>query len=121
MLQQLFHITILSAICMVWGIPVLLILLPAIKKDNFWYHSLPGLLCFLFFCGCISISLASSWIYLWLPLQFFYLALLTLLLIVYLFWFQRRKIVNVFRESNRSGIRILFVPLLFIIISLVLF
>ena len=100
MLQQLFHILILSIVCIVWGIPVLLIFNSSIKKDKFWYHSFAGLLCLLFFCGCIFISIISAWLYLFAPLKFYYLALLTTALLLYLFLFQKGKIFNLFSEAG---------------------
>src|ERR1700746_1538670 len=98
MLQQLFHIFILSIICIIWGIPVLFTFYSTVRKDNFWYHSFAGLLCFLFFCGCIFISVVSAWLYLFVPLKFFYLIIPTTGLLVYLFLFQREKISNLFSD-----------------------
>jgi hypothetical protein len=105
----------------VWGVPVWLIFFSNVKSDNFWYHSILGLICFLFFCGCILISIISSWIYFLAPLHFFYLAILTALLTIYLFLFQRKKIISAFIESNKSRITISLVPFLFIVVSLLLF
>lgn len=121
MLQQLFHIVILSTVCIIWGIPVLLILVPVVKKEQFWYHSAAGLLGFLFFCGCLFISALSSWLYLVSSLNFFYLALCTLAIFIYLFLFQRIKIIKVFLEILQNKGRVSFVSILFICISILLF
>ena len=121
MLQQLFHILILSTICIVWGIPILLIFNSSIKKDKFWYHSLAGLLCFLFFGGCIFISMISAWLYLFVPLRFNYLAILTTVLLLYLLLFQRRKILNSFSEARKCEITPSILPVIFLFISIFLF
>lgn len=121
MLQQFFHIIIVSITCIIWGIPVLLILPGPVKRDQFWYHSKAGLFCFLFFCGCLLISILSSWIYLVFPLKFFTLFLFTLALLIYLFLFQRKKIGSFTRESSQQKIKLSFIPLVFIIAGLALF
>ncbi len=121
MLQQLFHILSLSVICIVWGIPVLLIFNSTIKRDKFWYHSFAGLLCLLFFCGSIFISIISAWLYLFVPLKFFYLALLTAALFLYLFFFQKEKIFTVFSEAGRPKITSPILLVLFLFVSVALF
>ncbi len=121
MLQQILHITILSTLCIIWGIPVWLFLYSSVKKDHFWYHSTISLLCFLFFCGCFFISVLSSWIYLLVPLHFFYLLLLTVALVIFLFLFQKKRIIKFFQESSQPHIKLSFMPLLFIIINVLLF
>jgi len=121
MLQQLFHILILSIVCIIWGIPVLLIFNSSIKKDKFWYHSFTGLLCFLFFCGCIFISVISAWLYLFAPLHFYYLALLTTVLLVYLFLFQKEKICHLFSEAGLPKISSPILLVLFLFVGVFLF
>src|ERR1051326_4055576 len=119
MLQQLFHIIVLSIICIIWGIPVLLTFYPSVRKDEFWYHSFAGLLSFLFFCGCIFISAVSAWLYLFAPLKFYYLTLLTATLLLYLFLFQRRKIFKLFSGKQPGVTSIL--PVVFLCVSVLLF
>jgi hypothetical protein len=121
MLQQLFHILVLSSICIVWGLPVLLIFNSSIKRDEFWYHSVTGLLCFLFFCGCIFISIVSAWLYLFVPLKFNYLATLTTVLLLYLLLFHRGKILSSFREAREWEISLSIPAVLFICVSILLF
>jgi hypothetical protein len=121
MLQQLFHILLLSIVCIIWGIPVLLIFYSSIRKDNFWYHSFAGLLCFLFFCGCIFISIISAWLYLFVPLKFIYLILLTIALLLFLLLFQREKITGLFSETSWTHITPSFLPVLFVVVSVFLF
>src|SRR5436190_272234 len=121
MLQQLFHILILSVICIVWGIPVLLTFSSSVKKDTFWYHSFAGFLSFLFFCGCIFISVIGAWLYLFVPLKAYFLAFLTIILLLYLFLFKRGKILNLFIEANRVRITPSIVPIVFFSLSIFLF
>ena len=121
MLQQLFHILILSVICIIWGIPVLLAFHSSIKKEQFWYHSFAGVFCFLFFCGCISISIVSAWLFLFVPLKSYYLVLLTAALLLYLFLFQRRKTLDLFFEARRVGVTPSIIPVVFLFVSIFLF
>src|SRR5438105_13377901 len=99
MLQQLVHIMIISLICILWGMPLLLAFKTSVDKDIFWYHSSAGLLSFLFFLGCITISLVNSWFGLVALCRFCYLAIGTLALIGYLIVFQRKIIFDVFKDS----------------------
>jgi hypothetical protein len=121
MLQQLFHIVILSAICIIWGIPSLLVLSASIKEDQFWYHSTLSFLSFLFFCGCLTISFISGWAYLFIPLKFIYLILPTVVLAICLFIFQRKKIQLLFSEARRLSVSLSAFPLLFLVFSIFLF
>jgi len=121
MLQQLFHISILSIICLIWGIPVLFIFYSSVRNDHFWYHSFAGLLCFLFFCGCILISIMSAWLYLFVPLKFYYLIIATTVLLVYLFLFQREKIFHLFSAGTQTKVTLSVLPVLFLFISVFLF
>jgi len=121
MLQQLFHIIVLSIICIIWGIPVLLIFFSSTKKDVFWYHSTTGLLSFLFICGCLLISILSSLIYLLVPLKFAYLAFFTIALSVYLLLIHKKNIISLFAETHQRGIVGSIMPLMFVIVSIFLF
>ena len=119
MLQQLSHIIVVSFVCFVWGIPVVLALSSSIKRDHYWYHSTPGLVCFLFFCGCLLLGGISSWIYLFAPLKFVYLLISTIGLLFYLSVFQSKKIRNLFLETSNTTLP--FFPLLFVFVSIALF
>lgn len=103
MLQQLLHIILVSIVCIGWGVPVLLIWKRTIDRDDFWYRSFAAKLSFLFFCGCILISLVSSLASLAAPLHFLYLAIATTLLIGCLVLFKGKAIKQIFvRQDNFS-------------------
>jgi len=121
MLQQLLHIFLLSIICVIWGIPVLLGCYSSVRKDNFWYHSIAGLLCVLFFCGCILISVVSAWLYLFVPLKFYYLTLLTGGLLFFLLLFQKGKISRLISEARETKGTVSFLPVVFVSVSIFLF
>src|SRR5437764_2044891 len=121
MLQQLVHIVIISLICILWGIPLLLALRTSVDNDFFWYHSSVGLLSFLFFLGCITISLVSSWVVLIAPCRFSSLAIGTLALTVYLIVFQRKKTIEVFRDSFKKKFSFSWVHIVFAAMGICLF
>ena len=101
MLQQLVHMIALSIVCIVWGIPVLLIWKTTIDRDDFWYRSFASLLSFLFFCGCIIVGLLSSWVNLIGTLHFLYLAIPTLLLIGYLIFFKSDNLKQIIKQCDQ--------------------
>src|SRR5882724_11523075 len=78
MLQILFHIIVISVICFIWGLPVFLF---ANRKNLQKPCSLGECFLFLFFSGLILLSVVSSWLVLFMPLQFGYLVILTSLLL----------------------------------------
>ena len=121
MLQQLFHITIVSLICVLWGIPMFLALKITIDKDDFWYRSPAGLLSFLFFLGCITISLISSWVGLVAPLRFSYLLFGTVIPVSYLFLFRRKKIKQIFRDAFKNNFSYSAVHISFLFLAVCLF
>ena len=121
MLQQFLHIIILSIICLIWGVPLWLISYSSLKKDSFWYHSTTGVLCFVFFCGCVFIGVIGSWLYLWLPLQFIYLLFLTIVLLIYLLIFQRKRIASFLSQSEYGRTNLSSVSFLFITVNILLF
>jgi hypothetical protein len=82
---------------------------------------LAGLLSFLFFGGCIFISVISAWLYLFVPLKFYYVALLTVVLLLYLLLFQGKKISGLFSEARQPGISPSILSVLFVLVSLFLF
>lgn len=119
MLQQLFHTLIVSVICMVWGLPVLLVSYGTIIRDNFWFRSFPALLSFLFFSGCISLGFLSSWLCLFMPLRFLYLLLLTAVLVTFLLLRYRKRIYGLF--SSLSKLPTLFSITEFLYLSICVF
>ncbi len=88
MLQILFHIIVISVICIAWGLPVLFF----IHKKNQQNLLSPGK-CFLllFFAGLILLSVTSSWLVLFLPLQFGYLLILTFLQLVCTYFIHKKN------------------------------
>jgi hypothetical protein len=96
MLQQLLHMILVSVMCIIWGIPVLLIWKRSIDRDDFWYRSLAARVSFLFFCGCIVVSLLSAWLSLIGPLHFLYLAIFTLFVIGCLIFFKGNILKQIF-------------------------
>ena len=121
MLQQLVHIILVSIVCIIWGIPVLLIWKGTIDRDDFWYHSFVAKLSFLFFCGCIVISLLSSWVSLVGPLRFLYLAILTLMVIAYFIFFRGNALKHIFEGTFKQNVRFNWVNGVFVSIAIVVF
>jgi len=85
MLQQLFYMIVISAICMLWGLPVTLIIYKKNDSRDFWMRNSLGFYCFLFSAGLIVLSFISSIICLFFPLTFNLLLILTCLLIIVIF------------------------------------
>ena len=121
MLQQLVHMIALSIVCIVWGIPVLLIWKTTINRDDFWYRSFASLLSFLFFCGCIILGLLSSWVNLIGTLHFLYLAIPTLLLIGYLIFFKSDNLKQIFGHLLKQNVLFNWVNGLFVFVSILVF
>jgi hypothetical protein len=121
MLQQLFHILIVSIVCIIWGIPVIMITdKSATGTQRWWYSGWSGL-AFLFFCGCLSLSVISSWLYLFMPLHYSVLAVLTLLLLLILIIFFKQHILSFLKVQQNFSFRINSVFLIFIVPTLVTF
>ena len=93
MLQLLFHTIIVSSICIIWGIPVFLVIqnstLEELKK--YWIRGKTGLFCFLFFAGIISLSFTTSIACLLLPLRFEYLIFTTIAILLFLVYKRKNK------------------------------
>jgi hypothetical protein len=121
MLQQLFHITIVSLTCIFWGIPLFIAFKKAIDKDDFWYHSWSSMVAFLFFLGCITISLANSWFGLLAPARFASLAIATVALIIYLLVFKRATTLQILSEYVKNKVSLSWVHILFVVIAIFLF
>jgi hypothetical protein len=119
MLQLVLHTIIVSAICIVWGLPALLIMKKKSTKENFWRRSVLEHFIFLFFSGLISIAVISSWAYLVIPLKFDYLLLLTLILLLVLFLFAGKKITEILKLFVPAQMPVLY--LVFIAVCLLLF
>ncbi len=120
MLQQIFHISIVSGICCIWGLPLVL----AAKKDQLacWTgRSRMGFFSFLCLAGCITLSFLSSWSYLLLPLRFSYLLAITALLLLILILFYRKKIRSVLPDRPKEGAAFPPAVSLFLFLGLFLF
>jgi len=63
----------------------------------------------------------SAWLYLFVPLKFYYLAVLTTALLLYLFLFQKGKIFNLFSEAGLAGLSSPALLVLFLFASVFLF
>ena len=94
MLQLIINIIIVSGICMMWGVPVLMIYKKSSPNRGFWLRSTIGHLCFLFFSGLLILSFISSWLCFFAPLKFIYLLLLTSVLVIFLL-FKRKTIRSI--------------------------
>jgi hypothetical protein len=119
MLQQLLHMILVSIVCIAWGMPVLLIWKRTIDRDDFWYRLYAAKLSFLFFCGCIVISLFSSLASLVAPLHFLSLAIATILLTVYLVLFKSSAIKQIFARQHNFSIN--WVNGAFLFVALIVF
>lgn len=90
MLQLIAHIVIISVTCLLWGIPLLLLIKNKSGSSDYWLDNTAGFYSFLFFGGLINLSFICSWLCLFIPLQFGYLALLSALLCIFLFTKRKR-------------------------------
>lgn len=102
MLYQIFHIAIVSCICCIWGLPLALM---AGKEDMITWirRSQLGFIAFLSLSGAITLSILSSWLYLFLPLHFIYLLIGTCVLSLTLVLFYRKKIRSILPVRNRDN------------------
>jgi len=121
MLQQLIHTIITSLTCMIWGVPVLLLLSKKSIHPRFWYHSVIGLFAFLFFSGCIILNFISSWLVLFVPLTFYLSLFLTLLLVLYLVVFERKQIGKIFTGGKKIYTALSVTEYFYLVIALLLF
>src|SRR5260221_5712713 len=78
MLQQLLHIIFISVVCIIWGLPVILI--AHSKKNNLTIHREEIILSF--FTGLSIISLFAAWVCLLFPLIWTIAAIATTLPLV---------------------------------------
>src|SRR5260221_1336782 len=99
MLQQFVHIIIISCICCIWGLPLLL-LGNIEKKERSWYRSFAGFLSFLFLSGLLTLSFLASLLCLFVPLRFTYLLCLTIILMLFLFFSSRHRIIALTNEAK---------------------
>lgn len=101
MLQLVLHIIIISSLCILWGLPILLLF----QKQNpesdpsFWIRSTAGLYCFLYFSGLITLSFITSVACLFIPLKFSYFLILTLGLLLFLIP-NRKKIGLILKQYS---------------------
>ncbi len=101
MLQQIFHILLISVFCLFWGLPALLYAKKN-KQDFLLSQVTPGTFIFLFFSGLILLSIISTWACLFFPVNFQLLLICTAVLLCYFLFFQRKKIVSIFSNINTS-------------------
>jgi hypothetical protein len=121
MLQQFLHIIVVSIVCIIWGVPVLLIWKRTIDRDDFWYRTVAARLSFLFFCGCVVISLLSSWASLIGPLHFLYLTIPTLLVFGYLIFFKSNTLKQIFPRVIIQNVSFNWVNAVFVFVTIVVF
>ncbi|MES1219576.1 MAG: hypothetical protein ABUT20_29015 [Bacteroidota bacterium] len=86
MLQQCFHILFISAICIIWGLPMVLIFRNQKKSEAISFEEI----IFSFFTGLSILSLFAAWACLFFPLSY-QLVLIGSLLPVLLLVFQNKK------------------------------
>ncbi|MES1219925.1 MAG: hypothetical protein ABUT20_30770, partial [Bacteroidota bacterium] len=75
---------------------------------------------FLFFSGCIALNFISSWLVLFMPLNFYVSLVITFLIALYLIFFQRNQVVLIFNNAGKIS-KISFTEYLYLSISLLLF
>jgi hypothetical protein len=103
MLQLLIHITIISIICIIWGLPSFF-LTRKIDEEKYWFNTGANLISLLFFSGLLTIAFLSSLLILFLPLKFFYLFIPTVLLAILLrirYHKELRELFTTFRQTKR--------------------
>ena len=118
MLQLVFHTILISAICMAWGLPVLLFIN---KKNPQQVTSVAGKYLLLFFSGLLLLSITSSWMVLFLPLRFSNLLFFTFLVIVGSWLSDRKNFRDTISSLFHFKINLPFNNILFIFLSLLLF
>ena len=120
MLQIILHIIIISVVCMIWGLPVLLLQKKHNSVEDFIMQSFLDTLLFLFFSGLILLSIIVAWLCIITPLNFSLLMLLTAALVFYLLMFKRKKI-KIFFKTKNEGPSFSLIELVFIVVCLVVF
>lgn len=111
MVQLIFNIIICTVICLLWGLPWLLVQ----KKmtNSFWLSGhLLVFISFIFFAGLINLSFLSSLICLFAPLKFIYLLLLSVLPTIVLFM-KRKPLIEIFRRQHFNSLKPNFTELFF--------
>jgi hypothetical protein len=97
MLQLITQSIIISLFCIIWGVPVVLLLKRFNQNTEFWIRTSLGFYCFLFCSGLLLLSFITSVQCLFLPLNFYSLLFLTTGLLIYLF-IQRKNVKSIFKE-----------------------
>ncbi len=121
MLQQLVHIIICSFISIIWGIPLLLFFNPLFAREKYWFSNFVSFISFLFFLGCIVLGTISAWLSFFIPLDYRYLIIITIILCCYLLFFHKKNIYTNLNSLNFGNLRISNVHLTALIASLLLF
>lgn len=120
MLQQFLYIFSISLICCSWGLLPLLLLKRSLLADAVWYRSRAGFIAFLFLLGCMTLGLLCSWLYLFIPLRWTTLLMLTGLQLLITVGAGRVRIKNLLSSLPASG-PLKGLPLLFSITCILLF
>jgi hypothetical protein len=115
MLQNILQVLVVSVICLAWGFPVTCL---QQKKNNFLF-SFSEFMIFSFFCGIVLLALLGSWLCLFMSLQFWTLAIITIpVIVVDITWLSKRlDVLPVVRLHFRKNIPYL----IFLISSVSLF
>lgn len=121
MIQTFIHIILISLVCITWGLPILILLPSLATKQSFWFNSFTGLLAFLFFGGCITLSFLCGWLVLFAPLNFDTLVIITVVGGAYLLFFKRDLISQSFKKIRERSQPTSFTNTFYIGISLLLF
>lgn len=119
MLQLLLYSLIISAICILWGLPLYLLIRKNDKYDK-WIGNGLSCLVFLFFSGLLTISLVSSWIIIFMPVRFSFLLTLSIVLMILLIIKFTANILNLY-ATIKKGSRYAPALFTFTFISILLF
>jgi hypothetical protein len=98
MLQLIIHSIIISFTCILWGIPVMLLVKNKQDHSASSYQSTGEQLASLFFAGLLTLSFLSSWACLFFPVNFILLICLTTPLLLYLF-LKRKSVAGLFQQT----------------------
>ena len=121
MLQQLVHIIICSVILIIWGLPLLLFFKATFSREKYWFNNLASFFSFLFFLGCIALGCISSWLSFFIPLDYTYLLIFTIVLSFYLLIFQKNNITKLIKSFNLINPQFTLIHKAALIVSLLLF
>jgi hypothetical protein len=118
MLQQFFHIFLISMVCITWGLPV--IMLSQSNKNNTAINAKEIIISF--FTGLSLISLFAAWICLWLPVTWIAFIVATILPLLFtIVLFKRTNTRLLFNIPVSFAKKKKLILTIFIILSLVLF